>query len=161
KDEFDRLKARVAIGGRATQANVSIETIRQSLPETLRLVAEMLREPAFPPKEFDELRQQNLAGIEEQKSDPQAIGSNLYQRHMSPYPKGDVRYVETPDESLESYKSATLEDAKKFYSDFYGASVGELAIVGDFDSDATTGLVTELFGGWKSPSAFARVPQVY
>jgi zinc protease len=161
KDEFDRLKARVAIGGRSTQATVSIETIRESLPETLRLVAEMLREPAFQEKEFEELRQENLAGIEEQKSEPQAIGSNLFQRHMSPYAKGDVRYVETPDESLQSYKAATLADAKKFYADFYGASVGELAIVGDFDSDATSRLLAELFGGWKSPSAFARVPQVY
>jgi zinc protease len=161
KDEFDRLKARVAISGRATQANVSIETIRDNLPEVLKLVAEMLREPAFQAKEFDELRQQNLAEIESQKSEPQAIGSNAYQRHMAPYPKGDVRYVETLDESLDSYKAATLEEAKKFYGDFYGASVGELAVVGDFDEAAVGKLVAELFTGWKSAARFERVPQLY
>ncbi len=161
KDEFDRLKARVSVSGRPNQANVSIETIRENLPAVLQLVAEVLREPAFPAKEFEELRQENLAAIEQQKSEPDSLGSNYYQRHMNPYPKGDVRYVETFDESIQDYKSATLDDAKKFYADFYGASTGELAIVGDFDEAAVGKLAGDLFGGWKSPARFERVPQLY
>ena len=47
---------------------------------------------------------------------------------------------------------------KKFHGQFYGASNAELAIVGDFDPEAMRALVTELFGNWKSPSAYARVP---
>jgi zinc protease len=161
QDELDRLKARMRVGGRATQANVSIETIRESLPAVLKLAAEILREPAFPEKEFEELRQENLAGIEQEKSEPNALGSNLYERHMSPYPKGDVRYVETLDESLESYKTATLAEAKKFYADFFGAGNGELAVIGDFDEAEVSRLAAELFGAWKSPAPFTRVPQVY
>jgi zinc protease len=161
KDELDRLKARVAVGGRASQATLSIETVRENFPAVLRLGAEILREPAFPEKEFEELRQENLAAIEQQKSEPDAVGSNFYQRHMNPFPKGDVRYVETMDESLASYKAATLDEAKGFYGTFFGASHGELAVVGDFDEKATTSLVTELFGDWKSPAAYARVPQPY
>ena len=52
----------------------------------------------------------------------------------------------------------TVDDVKRFHAQFYGASNAELAIVGDFDADATRALVTELFGDWKSPSAYARVP---
>jgi hypothetical protein len=51
---------------------------------------------------------------------------------------GDVRYTATPDEEIADVKAATLEDAKKFYADFYGASVGELAVVGrtlQFDAE--------------------------
>ncbi|HEY6147615.1 MAG TPA: insulinase family protein, partial [Thermoanaerobaculia bacterium] len=47
-DEFDRLKARVRINGGSTQATVAIETIKPNLPAVLRLVAEILRTPAFP-----------------------------------------------------------------------------------------------------------------
>jgi zinc protease len=161
KDEFDRLKARVSVSGRPNQANVSIETVRENLPEVLKLVAEVLREPSFPAKEFEELRQENLAAIEQQKSEPNALAPNVFQRHMNPYPKGDVRYVETFDESLAAYQAATLDEAKKFYAAFYGASNGELAVVGDFDEAAVAGLAAELFGGWKSPARFERVPQLY
>ncbi len=161
KDELDRLEARMSVSGRPTQASVSIETIRQSLPEVLKLASEVLREPVFPAKEFEELRQENLAAIEQQKSEPDALGSNFYHRRMNPYPKGDVRYVESFEESIESYKAATLEEAKKFYADFYGASHGELAVVGDFDAEEVSKLAGELFGGWKSPARFERVPQLY
>jgi zinc protease len=44
RDEFDRLKASVSVGG----DSASIETLRPNLPAVLRLVAEVLREPAFP-----------------------------------------------------------------------------------------------------------------
>jgi zinc protease len=161
QDELDRLKARVGVSGRATSATVSIETIRENFPAVLRLAAEVLREPSFPEKEFEELRQENLAAIEQQKSEPDAVGSTFYQAHMNPYPKGDVRHVQTFDEEAEGYGKATLADAKAFYSSFYGASTGELAIVGDFDEGATSALVAELFGDWKSPASFTRVPQPY
>ncbi|HEY1434050.1 MAG TPA: pitrilysin family protein [Thermoanaerobaculia bacterium] len=161
QDELDRLKARVSVSGRPNQANVSIETIHDNLPEVLKLVAEVLREPSFPVKEFEALQQENMAAIEQQQSEPNALGPNVYQRHMSPYPKGDVRYVETFEESLAGYKTTTLDDAKKFYGEFYGASNGELAVVGDFDEAAVAKLAAELFGNWKSPARFERVPQLY
>ena len=161
KDELDRLKSRVRISGGPTQVNVSVETVRANLPATLTLVAEMLQTPTFPEKEFEELKQENLAAIEQQKSDPNSMGSNAFQRHMSPYPKGDVRYVATPEESIAEYRAASLADVKKFYSDFYGGSVGELAIVGDFDAAAIGKLAGDLFGSWKSPHAYERVPRPY
>jgi zinc protease len=160
-DEFDRLKARVRINGGSTQAAVAIETVRANFPAVLRLVAEILRTPAFPPTEFDQLKQENLAQIEQQKSEPTFVAGNTYQRHMSAYPKGDVRYVKTADEQLADYKAATLGDVKKFYSDFYGASNAELAVVGDFDPKEIAALAGELFADWKSPRTFTRVPRPF
>ena len=78
---------------------------------------------------------------------------------MNPYPKGDVRYTETFDESLASYKTATLEDAKRFYGDYFGASNAELAVVGDFDDAEIAKLAAELFGGWKSPPPSRACPR--
>lgn len=161
KDEFDRLKARVNVGGSATSATASIETTRENLPAVLKLVAEVLHEPAFPASEFDQLKQEELAGLEQQKSEPQAIAVTAFRRHISPYPKGDVRYVETVEESIADVKGATLDDVKKFYGDFYGASNGEMAVVGDFDAKEIEKLTGDLFGAWKSPQPYKRVPSVY
>jgi zinc protease len=159
KDELDRLKARMGVSGRVNQATLSVETIRENLPAVLRLAAEVLREPAFPASEFEELKLENLAAIEQQKSEPDALASNFYSRHMNPYPKGDPRYVETFDESAAAYRDATLESARGFYAGYYGASNGELAVVGDFDEAEVGALAAELFGRWKSPVPFTRVPQ--
>src|SRR4029453_2791364 len=61
KDRLDSLKAKVAISGGPAQLNASIETIRPNLPAVLDLLVTVLREPAFDAKEFEQLRQENLA----------------------------------------------------------------------------------------------------
>jgi len=160
QDELDRLKARLFVFGFVPQALVQIETTGENLPAVMRLAAEILREPAFPESEFSLLKQEELAGIEQQKSEPTQIAFTAFNRHISPYPKGDVRYVSTPDESIAELNAATLDQAKQFYKDFYGASNSQLTVIGDFDDKEVSRLATELFGGWKSPKPFARVPSV-
>lgn len=161
QDELDRLKARAFVFGGATQANVQIETTRENLPAVMKLVAEILREPAFPASEFELLKQENLAGIEQNKSEPTQIAFTAFNRTLSPYPKGDVRYISTPDEDIAEINAATLDQAKQFYKDFYGASNAQLTVIGDFDEKEVAKLATDLFGDWKSPKPFTRVPSLY
>jgi zinc protease len=161
QDELDRLKARVFVFGGATQATAQIETTRANLPAVMRLMAEVLREPAFPEKEFELLKQEYLAGIEQQKSEPTQIAFTAFNRQISPFPKGDPRYVSTPDEDIADMNAATLDQAKQFYDDFYGASNAQLTVVGDFDEQEITKLTTQLFSDWKSPRPFKRVPSVF
>jgi zinc protease len=54
-------------------------------------------------------------------------------------------------------KAITLDDVKRFHSDFYGASNAEMAVVGDFDDKAVTRLAGELLDNWKSPRQFERL----
>jgi zinc protease len=161
QDEFDKLKARVSISGGPNNVVASVETVRENLPAVLRLIAEILREPSFPASEVEQLKQESLAGIEEQQREPQSVAGVAFGRHMNPFPKSDVRYTSTPEEDIADLKAATLEDVKKFYSDFYGASNGELAVVGDFDAKEIEKLVGGLFGSWKSPRPFSRLVAVY
>ena len=72
-----------------------------------------------------------------------------------------MRYVSTPEEDIAEVKAATLDDVKKFYADFYGASNGEVAVVGDFDAKEVEKMVAELFGSWKSPRPFTRIATDY
>ncbi len=161
QDELDRLKARAFVSGVPTQATLFIETTRANLPAVMRLMAEVLREPAFPEKEFDLLKQEHLAGIEQQKSEPTQIAFTAFNRQISPFPKGDPRYVSTPDEDIAELNAATLDSAKQFYHDFYGASNAQLTVVGDFDEQEITKLTTQLFSDWKSPRPFKRVPSIF
>ena len=157
KDELDKLKANVFIGGSAPNISVNITTTKPNLAATLKLVAEMLKESSFSQDEFDKLVNEQLAGVEEQRREPQAIAFTRIQRHISPYPKTDPRYTTDPDEDVAEIKGVKLDEVKKFYKDFYGASAATLAVVGDFDANEVKTLATELFGSWKNPSTVARL----
>ena len=161
QDELDKLKARMNVGANATGASASLETVRGNLAGAMRLMAEVLRDPGFPDTEFEQIRNQRLSAIENQKSEPQGVAINEIQRHLSPYPKGDPRYTSTFEEMVEDFKKATLDDARKFYADFFGASEATLAVVGDFDGAELEKLAAELFGNWKSPKPYTRIVSKY
>jgi zinc protease len=155
RDAFDKLKASVSAG----MEGASISVRRPQLDDTLRLVAEVLREPAFPASEYEELKRAALTGTESQRGEPGAIAGERLARHLNPYPRGHWNYPESMEERMVSLKAATLEDAKRCYSDLVGASGAQFVAVGDFDPDALAKLVEELFGGWKNPAPYARIPE--
>jgi zinc protease len=157
KDAFDKLKARVGVDGGATGATVWVEAPRQNLPEVMKLVAEVLREPAFDAQELALLQQERLASLEAQRSEPNTQGRIAFSRALSPYPQGHPYYAETLEESLAGVKGTTLEQVQAFHREFYGASQGELAAVGDFDAEALEKQVAQLLGDWKSPAPYARI----
>ena len=155
QDEFDKIKARVSVSGSATGASASINTVRSGLIGSLRLAAEILKSPSFPESEFEQIRQQSIAGLEASRSEPQTIAGIARNRHVNRYPADDPRATLTIDESIAELKKVTLDDAIKFYSDFYGASNVELAVVGDFDAAEVRTIMQDLFGSWKSPKPYA------
>jgi zinc protease len=158
EDTLDRLRAKVEIRGGDTSVAITGLTFGKELPDTLRLVAELAREPAFPADELDKLKRERVTAFEASRTDPQQIASRALRRNANPYPPGDPRYAPTLDEEIAAMSAITVDRVKAFHAKFYGASHGELAIVGDFDPAAMRALVTELFGGWSSNTAFARVP---
>jgi zinc protease len=158
-DEFDRLKAQVNIGGAAESVSARITTTRPNLAAVLTLVAEILKEPAFSKEEFERLVSETITQVESQKSEPNAVAQIAYRQHMDPYPKGHVRHVSSLDEALAAYKTAKLEDVLAFHKGFYGASSSQLSVVGDFDDQAVEAQVKTLFGDWKSPQAYQRIPK--
>ena len=162
KDTLDRLKAQVSVGGGASSVTASVQTDRANLPEVLRLVREMLREPAFPAEEFAKLKQESLAALEQQKTDPSALAGNLYARLSRPYyTSDDPRYTRTFAEEAAAIEATTLEQLKEFYASFYGASDATAAVVGDFDPPVIETVLRESVGDWKSPSKFVRIGEDY
>ncbi|MEZ4963500.1 MAG: pitrilysin family protein [Saprospiraceae bacterium] len=161
QDELDRLKARVNIFGGSSSVNVIIDTENETMDDVMHLVADMLKNPSFSQEEFEKLKEEQLAGLESQRSEPRAIASNTYQRLMNPYPKGDPRYVMTFDEEAEAIKKLTLEEVKDFYKKFYGTTDATVAVVGDFDMAAVKKVVLDEFSNWKSASGYIRIPDPY
>ena len=154
RDAFDKLQTVALVGA----SGASLETRRPQLEAALRLAAEVLREPAFPASEFEELRRASLTAAESQRGDPQAIAGEKLARYLNPWPRGHWNYPESIDERIEGMKATTLADAKRCYETLVGGTGAQFVAVGDFDPDAVAKLVEDLFGDWKSPAPYARIP---
>jgi zinc protease len=161
QDELDKLKTQMVVNASDTDANMNVATVRASFPAALRLAAEVLRQPAFSESEFEQLRQASLGRTENNRGEPQALAPSALRRHFAPFPKGDPRAVTTIEEDLENLNKVTLADAKKFYTDFFGASNAELAVVGDFDPAEVRKIAEQEFGAWKSPAPYTQVTRTW
>ncbi|OFZ98151.1 MAG: pseudouridine synthase [Betaproteobacteria bacterium RIFCSPLOWO2_02_FULL_62_17] len=156
-NEFSRLKASVGVSGEGA----SIQTVRENLPDAMRLVAEVLRQPTFPDAEFEQLRRASLSSLEAQRSEPASLSGLMLRRHLDPYPPDHWLYNTSLEERMERIRNARLEDVRACYRDLFGASNSELAVVGDFDADEIVRLATELFGDWKSPRQYQRIASLH
>jgi zinc protease len=148
-DAFSKLKI--------TGSPYSFETTGPNLDASLRLVAHVLKDASFPQAEFEQLRQQWIVGLEYSRGEPQVLANEAIEQHYNHYPKGDVRNALTVAERLEAIKALKLEDVIAFHKNFYGASRGELAIVGDFDKAAISKTIDESFTGWNSKASYAKI----
>jgi zinc protease len=161
QDELNRLKASINPTGGDDFGRMFISANRKTLPEVLRLVGDMLKNPAFSPEEFELLKQEYIAAMQRQIGEPGSIATREIERLTYPYPKGAVHHTVTLEETIEDIKRMTLDDVKKFYADFYGASAGEFVVVGDFDEAEISKTANEIFAGWKSRKPYRRVPEEF
>ena len=149
----------MSAAGQRGLAMFSIQTKREYLPAVLELLRKVIREPEFQEEEFELLRQQLVADLESQLSDPQALAGNALRRAMSPYSPESIHYVPTLEEELERYKTVTVGDAKAIYDELMNGVHGEVVVVGDFDVDSTVPILEEMVAGWESTAEFARIPE--
>jgi zinc protease len=157
RDEFDRLNAQVSIRSGAGRLAVSVQTKRANLPAVLKLLGEVLRDPAFPASEFEVLRRESLEELEKGRTDPRHLAMIAVERKLNPYPPDDARYVPTVDESIERLKGVTVERVRTFYARQLGGTAGELAIVGDFDPAAAVERIDGFLKGWSAAVPYKRI----
>jgi zinc protease len=144
-------------GGALGQLTFSVDAKRDTLPQALKLLAEILREPAFPEEEFETSKARMVQFAGAGRTEPAPLAMNLLGRTLSPYSRDDVRYAPTIEEGLYRVKNVTLDQIKKVYETQIGGSHAELGVVGDFDPDTTVKLVKEMLAGWESKVTIKRI----
>ncbi|MCG6926526.1 MAG: insulinase family protein [Acidobacteria bacterium] len=132
----------IAVGAETTQLGGAV--LSEFAPEMVRLVADVVRHPAFPESELariknDRNRQLSIARSQSQQLAVEKFRAVLYgEKH----PFG--RVFPTP-EMIEGY---SLKDVRGFYESGFGPKRARLYVVGRFDPDAVRVAVQEAFGDW-------------
>ncbi len=159
RDELDRLKSRLSFSGENWNVSASLTTDRDNLENAVRLMTEVLREPAFDQSEFDLLVEETLVDIEANMSEPNFRASEAYRRYLvNSVPVGHPLYFYSAAEDLEILPDVLVNDVRQFWQKFYNSANGSIAVVGDFDPTMMTSLLEESFGDWKSETTYQHIP---
>lgn len=138
-------------------ATFTLTTKRKNLPAALDLLRQVLREPALAEKEFETLKNAQLAGLEKQKSDPTSLAQTAVSKQLNPYAGSDPRYIPSALEEVEMLQGTTLETIRDLYDTMLGAKHGELIVIGDFDAAATKQQVAKMLDGWQPKAEYRRI----
>ena len=53
----------------------------------------------------------------------------------------------------------TIDQVRRLYREYLGATAGELTVIGDFNPEPTLKQLNEIFAGWKAEKPYARIDQ--
>jgi zinc protease len=171
QEELRRLNAQVSVnggggfggrgGGRGggggaalASATASITAPAQNFQAALALAAEILKDPAYPADEFDRVKTQRVKALELTPTEPNQLASDRLNRHLNPFAKSDAQYAPTREEQLPELQKVTIEQARAFHDQFYGANHGVLAVVGPLEPAEIQKAAQALFGSWNSGTPY-------
>jgi zinc protease len=141
-------------GGGMSSATASISAPAENFLTAVQLAAEILKDPAYPQAEFDRVKTQRLKALEETPTEPNQLAGDRLTRHLSPFAKGDAQYLPAREEQIPELQKATLDAARKFHEEFYGANHGVFAVVGPMDPAEIQKAAAALFGNWNTAKPY-------
>ena len=158
---FEALKTNASVSGGAQGASISLQSRRGELPEALTLAADILRNPAFPESEFEQLRLQAITGVEASRKEPGTVIGEAMGKAFDPWPADHPFRFKPLDEQLANLRAMKLDDLRAWHRAAYGTTEGQIAIVGDFDPQEIKPLLEKLFAGWKPGVAYTPIATRY
>lgn len=135
------------------QTTISGAVLSEYTADFIRLIADLVINPAFPASELARLKGDLKRQLTVQKAVPQAQAQEqFFQALYKDHPYGRMFPTE---EMINSY---TLEMVKGFYNKNYGAKRSVLYVVGKFDEAAAGTAVNAAFSKWKEGPAVMYPP---
>lgn len=140
-EEIDFMGARLS----ASSSSAFASGLSKYKEELIALLADVVRNPAFPQESFDKLVTQSESGIESSKDDPSSISSNLVSTVLygKEHPYGQFMTSET-------LENISLDDVKALYKERFNPTNTYIAIVGDIKKKDAKKLVKKYFGDWEA-----------
>jgi zinc protease len=149
--DLESVGAQLGFSADPFAVNVAARSLSKDVPLVLNAIAEVLREPAFPVDELEKLKQQIVAGIQEQQSNTGYRARERFTQlifdEASPY------YMHPGEQLVRSVRSITVEDVRAFYEKYYGGRSLVLSIAGNVQASEVQRQFTEAFGAFTGPES--------
>ena len=149
--DLERVGAQLAFSADPFAVNVAARALSKDMPLVLTALSEALREPAFPADELEKLKQQVVAGIQEQQSNTGYRARERFTQLI--FDEASPFYMPPGERLMESVRSITVEDVRAFYSKFYGGRSLILSVSGDVRAEEVVQKFAAVFGDFKGPES--------
>ena len=157
EDEKVRLRLQLSVSSTIGLLQISAKTKQEFLPEVVKLIGEIIREPRFEASELEVIRRQIVTSLEQSSTDPSSLGRRSVDRRLSPYPTGHVLEVQSIEDEIAMYRAVTIEQIASLHRDFIGNEAGEVTAVGEFDVESLKQLLVAELKDLDSDEPYVRV----
>jgi zinc protease len=148
-DELARLGANLSTGSRLDTSAVDLSALTSTLDQALDIYADVILHPTFPKADFERLKKQQLANIQQEKTDPINMALRVFPGLL--YGSGHAYGNPFTGSGTEaSVSKLTTSDMQQFHQTWFKANNATLIIVGDTTLKEITPKLERLFGGWKA-----------
>lgn len=147
-EKLQLLGADLSTGSDMDVSRVSLSTLKPSLDESLELFSNVIQNPAFPEKEFERLKTEQLNNIKREKSQPVTMAVRV----MNKYLYGEDHPYSSPFTGSgyeETVKQLKREDVKKFYDQWLRPNNATLVVTGDVSMEELKSKLEKNLKGWK------------
>jgi zinc protease len=127
-------------------AEVSTGWLSEHVERALTLMAEAVRTPTFPDKEFDKLRNQVLTGLSISSAQPTTKAERELRRRLF----GSHPYARTATGEIEDVRALKVQDLSSWWTTFARPDQAILIVAGDIAADQAVRLAETAFGPWKA-----------
>ena len=133
-------------------STVSLSALKANLTESLDLYADIVLKPAFDADEFERLRQQQLAAIEQEKVSPRSLSNRILPKVIfgDDHPYGGSS---TGSGTQESVSGISVDGPGEFHATWFKPGSASIVIAGDTTLEEIVPLLEDAFGKWKSGTA--------
>lgn len=145
-NEIESIGARMGFSSGTLITSFSVHCLSEDLALMMRLIAESLRSPTFPEKEFHRQKNQMLTGLAIRAQDTSAMSALLFDQIIyadHPYQRPDEGFPET-------VQAIQRDDLVDFYNQTYGPRGMVVVIVGDVTPEAAADSVRKTLGDWQN-----------
>ncbi len=145
----------VAVSVSEDQTVISADVLADFAPDMVALLADIVRNPAFPESELERLKRDRLRQLSVSKTRPRQMAVAEFRKALyGDHPYGRMLPTE---EQLSAY---SIDDAQGFYAENFGAQRAHVYVAGVFDADATRSAIKTTFGDWQAgPDVLVNTPE--
>lgn len=149
----ERLGSGIGVGSSRDRTYFTANALTPNLDPTLDLLEDVVKNPAFAPAEIERLRNQQLAQIQSELSNPNALaGRALWQ---SVYGKNHA-YGRPSSGELADVKTITRDELQNSYKQWIRPDNLDIYVVGDTTLAAIKPELEQRFGQWKADAGVAK-----
>ena len=147
-DRRESLGANLGAGASLDGGSAMLSALKENLDPSLSLFADMIRKPRFDQKEIDRVRATWIAGIKQEKAQPQGAALRVLPPLL--YGEGHPYGIPFSGSGTEaSIASLSRDEMVAFHRDWVRPENATLVVVGDTTLAEIVPLLDKYFGDWK------------